>query len=300
MSLAIGLGAIAGVGVLGVFFGLRTAPPTLDAIVGTLNRSVDAGSPHGESPKLSQRVGRSVTTWVGGSSLSTDPRAAVFSSNLAVTGESPETLAFQVVAGGGLGLLTPPLLWIACQVAGAGVPLAVPAVLSVVLVSVGICWPIAVLFGEAKRRRRHFRTVVATFVDMVVLGLAGGVGVEGALFAASQVSPDWAARRLSTALLGARESGRSPWAALGQLGEELGVTELVELSSTLQLAGTEGARVRQSLTARATSLRRHEQAEEESAANAMTERLFLPGALLLIGFLLFIGFPAFSRILGGF
>ena len=78
------------------------------------------------------------------------------------------------------------------------------------------------------------------------------------------------------------------------------VPELVELATTVQLAGTEGARIRQSLTARAASLRRHEQADAESAANAMTERLFLPGALLLLGFLLFIGYPAFQRILGGF
>ena len=86
---------------------------------------------------------------------------------------------------------------------------------------------------------------------------------------------------------------------LGRLGHELGVPELVELSSTLQLAGTEGTRIRQSLSARAVALRRHEQAEAESAANATTERLFLPGSLLLVGFLLFVGYPAFSRILGG-
>jgi tight adherence protein C len=47
-------------------------------------------------------------------------------------------------------------------------------------------------------------------------------------------------------------------------------------------------------------LRRHEQADAESAANATTERLFLPGALLLLGFLVFIGYPAFQRVLGGF
>jgi Flp pilus assembly protein TadB len=133
----------------------------------------------------------------------------------------------------------------------------------------------------------------------VVLSLAGGVGIEGALLAASQVSSDWAARRMGRALLRARESGESPWSALGRLGDELGVPELVELSSSLQLAGTEGTRIRQSLSARATSLRRHEQAEAESAANTTTERLFLPGALLLVGFLLFVGYPAFSRILGG-
>jgi hypothetical protein len=77
------------------------------------------------------------------------------------------------------------------------------------------------------------------------------------------------------------------------------VSELIELSTTVELAGTEGARIRQSLSARAVSLRRHEQADAESAANAMTERLFLPGALLLMGFLLFIGYPAFTRIVGG-
>ena len=39
------------------------------------------------------------------------------------------------------------------------------------------------------------------------------------------------------------------------------------------------------------ALRRHEQADAESAANTTTERLFLPGALLLVGFLLFVGLP---------
>ena len=149
-------------------------------------------------------------------------------------------------------------------------------------------------------RRRHFRVVVGSFVDLVVLGLAGGVGIDGALHAAAQVSPDWAAQRLGRALSAARDGGTTPWAALEALGRDLGVRELVELSTTVQLAGTEGARIRQSLTARSASLRRHEQAEAESAANAMTERLFLPGALLLLGFLLFIGYPAFHRILGGF
>ena len=142
--------------------------------------------------------------------------------------------------------------------------------------------------------------VIGSFVDLVVLSLAGGVGIDGALFAASQVTPDWAARRMAHALLQARDGGVAPWTALAAVGVELDVPELVELSTTVQLAGTEGARIRQSLTARGASLRRHEQAEAESAANAMTERLFLPGALLLLGFLVFIGFPAVQRILGGF
>jgi Flp pilus assembly protein TadB len=169
-----------------------------------------------------------------------------------------------------------------------------------VAVPIGVALVVSALFRRAGERRRHVRVVVGSFVDLVVLSLAGGVGIDGALHAASQVTPDWAARRLSKALLVARDRGTTPWDALAGLGAELGVDELVELATTVQLAGTEGARIRQALTARGASLRRHEQAEAESAANAMTERLFFPGALLLLGFLLFIGYPAIQRILGGF
>jgi hypothetical protein len=98
----------------------------------------------------------------------------------------------------------------------------------------------------------------------------------------------------------AQDSGEPSWSAIGRLGEHLNVPELTELAATIRLAGTEGARVRRSLSARASALRRHEQAEAETAANTVTERLFLPGALLLVGFLLFVGYPAFSRILTGF
>ncbi len=142
--------------------------------------------------------------------------------------------------------------------------------------------------------------MVGSTVDLVVLCLAGGMGIEGALLAATQVSPDWAARQMGRALLQARDSGESPWHALGPSGYQARRARAGGVGVfTLQLAGTEGAKIRQTLSARSVSLRRHEQAEAESAANATTERLFLPGALLLIGFLFFVGYPAFSRILGG-
>jgi Flp pilus assembly protein TadB len=201
---------------------------------------------------------------------------------------------------GGAGLVVPPILWLVAAMAGLNVPVEVPILVAVAGVAAGIVLPPVELFHRARERQRHFRAVLGSFVDLVVLSLAGGVGIEGALLAASRVSADWAAKRMTKTLVKSRESGQSPWVALGQLGEEIGVPELVELSATVQLAGTEGARIRQSLSARAASLRRHEQADAESAANAMTERLFLPGALLLVGFLLFVGYPAFERILGGF
>jgi Flp pilus assembly protein TadB len=142
--------------------------------------------------------------------------------------------------------------------------------------------------------------VICSFLDLVVLGLGGGMGIESALFTAAQLGENAMSRRLVAELSLCRDAGEPPWEALERLGDALGIDELCELAATARLAGTEGARVRTTLAARAASIRRHELANEEAEANALTEKLFVPGAFLLVGFLLFIGYPAFTRITSGF
>jgi tight adherence protein C len=105
---------------------------------------------------------------------------------------------------------------------------------------------------------------------------------------------------MSVALSICRDTGEPPWEALSRVGETLGIVELSELAATVGLAGMEGTRVRATLVARAASIRRHELANAEAEANALTEKLFVPGSFLLVGFLLFIGYPAFTRIAAGF
>ncbi|MGO8871606.1 MAG: type II secretion system F family protein [Acidimicrobiales bacterium] len=302
MSIAVAAGALVGVGCVGIFIGLRVRPLPLEAIAVAMDRTVEPGSASGgasERTAAHERIGALAIDHLEGL-LSGSRGWNALAPCLAITGLSSEQMVSKMLVLGGAGLLVPPLLWAATLVVGLSMPATIPVLVAAVAVPTGVVLPIASVVREAQERQRHVRVVLGSFVDLVVLGLAGGVGVEGALLAAAEVSPDWAARRMARALAKSRDSGVSPWVALGRLGEEIGVPELVELSNTLQLAGTEGARIRQSLSARAGSLRRHEQAEAESAANAMTERLFLPGALLLVGFLLFVGYPAFSRILGGF
>ena len=247
-----------------------------------------------------QEVGHRIATVVEKRELLAPPRGRQFRNALELTGQTLDQVVSTSLVDAGIGLLLPPVLWIVMAAGGIEVPLVVPVVLSLVSVPLGASIPALSVLAEARERRRHFRVVVGSFVDLVVLSLAGGVGIEGALQAAASVSSDWASTRIARVLQRARDSGDSPWEALGRLGERCGVAELTELAATLGLAGTEGARIRQALSARAASFRRHEQAEAESAANSMTERLFLPGALLLIGVLLFVGYPAFSRILTGF
>jgi Flp pilus assembly protein TadB len=299
MTAAILLGLTAGLGCVGVAAGLRTPLTPLAEIAGTMQRPARSSrqTPVDGDPT---RIGQSAARWLINRGVLSHPRMESLGPTMAVSGQTLEGLLTRMLIAAGAGMLLPPLLWTFAAISGLAVPLAVPIFATALLVAIGLLLPVAALAKRARERRRHFRFVIGTFVDLVVLSLAGGVGVEGALFAASQVSSDWAAQTIARSLYRARDGGRSPWAALGQLGDELGIAELVELAATLQLAGTEGARIRQALQARAVTLRRHEQAEAESAANATTERLFIPGALLLVGFLLFVGYPAFSRILGGF
>ena len=292
LSVAIGLG------VLGVAYGIRRPRLSLDGVLHTWERPVVPGSSDG--PVRPTKLGSELASWIAGGRWSDQRWVHSLLADLDLTSTDPAAFATRVLVLTATCALAPFVLWLVATLVGIDLPAATALLSAIVAVPAGAALPVAGLLRRATERRRHFRVVVGSFVDLVVLGLAGGVGIDGAMHAAAQVSPDWAAQRLGRAFSAARDGGTTPWAALESLGRQIGVRELVELSTTVQLAGTEGARIRQSLTARSASLRRHEQAEAESAANAMTERLFLPGALLLVGFLLFIGYPAFHRILGGF
>ncbi len=144
----------------------------------------------------------------------------------------------------------------------------------------------------ARRGRDRFRWALSCWLDLVALAQAGGMGVEGALEAATRVSGDPVFGRMRQALDRSRRSGTTPWHELGRLGDRIGLDDLEELAASLALAGSEGARVRASLQAKSASLRRRLIAEAESRANATTERLFIPSIVLMVGFLVFVMYPA--------
>ncbi len=191
----------------------------------------------------------------------------------------------------------PVALWAASAALGAALP-PVAAMWGVLLCSVvGFSLPLLGLRSRARGRRDHLRRAVSAFLGMVVLAQAGGMGIDGALSTAASVSADWAFAWMKRTLDSARDLRVAPWDALGAMGADLGVTELAEISMHIALAGREGARVRESLAAKSASLRRHETARLEARANAVTERMFLPGVILMAGFLVFIGYPAFESVL---
>ncbi|MHB8328482.1 MAG: type II secretion system F family protein [Acidimicrobiales bacterium] len=219
---------------------------------------------------------------------------------LEVTETPLQAFCSRVVIGAVAGLVAPFVFSAMALLLGVGVPALVPAWTSIALGVIGGAMPFLTLKSEAKRKRRIARTVIGSFLDLVVLCLAGGMGIESALHAAARIADDEFSIRLVATLELARDTGDTPWQAMAVLGHELGVSELSELAAAVGLAGTEGARIRATLAAKAASIRRHELADAESEANTLTERLFLPGVLLLVGFLVFVGYPAVARIAGGF
>jgi tight adherence protein C len=219
--------------------------------------------------------------------------------DLAVLGRSPERHLAEKITLALVGLLFAPAVAVLLLLGGTHLPLVLPLWASLIFMVAGFFLPDLGIRADASRRRRDFRHALSSFLDLVVVALAGGGGVETALADAAGVGSGWAFAYLRRAIDQARLARQTPWAALGQLGQELGVSELSELAASVALAGTEGAKVRASLAAKATSLRTHELAEAETADQAATERMSLPVVLLFAGFLVFLGYPAVEKVLTG-
>lgn len=197
------------------------------------------------------------------------------------------------------GLLAPLLLQILLVLGGLSVGLELPLVAAVGLAALGFLTPDLDVRAKAARARAAFRTALSAFLDLVWITLAGGAGVEAALIDAAAVGHGPAFTQLRRALDAAQLTRTTPWSTLRQLGEELDITELSELAASISLAGTEGAKVRASLAAKAQALRTHHVTDAEAEAQAATERMALPVTLLFLGFLGFITYPAVTQVLNG-
>ena len=251
-----------------------------------------------DDARLTGRIGRPIADLLARSGIRWATWPGV-DRDLAVLGRSRETHLAEKVTLALVGLLLVPATTAVLALGGAHLPLPVPLWGSIVSGAAAFWIPDLGLHAEAQERRRDFRHALGAFLDLVVVALAGGGGVETALEDAVSIGNGWAFDHLRHALERARLARETPWAALARVGDELGVPELAELAATVALAGTEGAKVRASLSAKAVSLRVHELTDAETSAQASTERMSLPVVLLFAGFLVFVGYPAVEHVLTG-
>jgi hypothetical protein len=289
------LAAGTGIGLWLMLLGLFPRPPRLAQALNPQRRTAPEPVVGEEALGWAARVGRPAAAWLTRLGLPT----AGTRRDLTTLGKPVSVhLAEQAVTAIG-GLLLPPLLGLFLTVAGIGLEVALPAVASVVLAVAGFMAPELALRSEAAKHRAGFRHALGSFLDLVVVSLAGGAGVDQALHDAATVGSGPAYAELRYALTQARLSRVPPWDTLAQLGHTVGVDELHQLAATVGLAGSEGAKVRTSLRSRAAALRTRQLTDAEGEASAATERMSLPIILLFGGFLVFLGFPAVVAVLTG-
>lgn len=202
-------------------------------------------------------------------------------------------------AGAGLaGLLMPSIFAVMLSVAGVGLPWGIPLIIGLLLAAAFGVLPLADVTKAAQKRRKEMRRALSSYLDLVAMCMAGGRGVPEALPAAARIGRGWAFELLGDTISQARYMGMSPWAALTDLGERLGMPELRDLGSALTLVAADGAKVRDSLRARASTLRRRELTDASGDADKSDDSMRMAQMLLALGFLIFILYPALANISG--
>jgi tight adherence protein C len=285
------LGLCAGLGLVLVATGLTRRSSLVDEMRQYGPEAVLAARPAesatGRATELLTIVGSSL-----GSIAASDEHVSRRRSDLAITDRTAEGHAVVVAVTALLGALVPFLVAGLASFIGWHFPADEVLAVAVVGGLGGVLSARAELHRSAGQAREQFLRGLSCWLELVALAQAGGMGVESALVAAGRISPDSAFARIRQALDRSRHSGVTPWDELARLGGEIGVDALDELAASLGLAGTEGARIRSSLTAKSESLRRRQMSAAAARANSTTERLFLPSIVLMIGFLIFVMFPA--------
>ncbi|MCX5206894.1 type II secretion system F family protein [Streptomyces sp. NBC_00237] len=295
LLLGLGLGGFLALAV----YGLNPPRPSLAESLARLGRPSAIPRPEPSSPggeKWAYRWGRRGVPVLRACGLPT----AKLRRDLLVAEVSVEQFLAEKAVAGLLGFLAPSvlslLLW---GLTGAGMDWQLSGVASLAFGAGLFFAPDLSVRATAARRRKELRHTLSVFLNLTVIALAGGAGVHQALADAGANPQGWAAAQLRRALTAAEVGRTNVWHELGGLGTRTGVRELVELAATISLAGSEGAKIRVSLEAKASAMRTRALTEADGVAQSATERMSLPVVVLFGGFLVFIGYPAMQNVLAG-
>jgi tight adherence protein C len=296
---AIAAGAVAGLGLFLLMVALRPRRASLARRVAAFDAAAPGGRERRSAPGqrtggFSAQFGRTLAAFCAEQGWEFPSLRA----NLSIIGKPFENYLATKVLLAVFGFLIGPVLLVLLALAGLRVPAAVPLWLGLLLAAGFFFLPDLEVRQQSEARRRDFRHATGAFLDLVAMNLSGGRGVPEALLAASEIGSGWALWRLRDALANARITGQTPWQALGALGEEVRVDELRDLAAALSLVADDGAKVRESLTARAASLRRRELADLQGQAGEKSQSMLVAQMLLCAGFLIFLTYPVVGALLG--
>lgn len=295
MLIEVLVGALCGLGVFAVIRALIPSRPGAVAQVAqidALRARGQFGAPAPADDSLRERIGFRIARFYAQQGW----QQRSIRADLALLERSWQQFLVTKVGLGALGFLFGPFFFALLWLVGVHLTPIIPVWLA--LAFGGLCFilPDVEVRRDASAKREDFRRVIAAYLDLVSMNLAGGRGLPEALMTAAEVSDGWALRRVRDCLTDARLSGVPQWSALGELGTAIGIKELTDLGAALNLVADDGAKVRASLASRAETMRRRELAEMEGKAGARSQSMLVAQMLLAAGFLVFIVYPATVRI----
>ena len=281
-------GVMAGTGVALMIRGAMSPAPDLADVVADLHRPrVAAASMSGLRDRIDGAFRRFALVGLG------DRRSDLDVCERSVDKFTQDRLTWALL-GAAVGVVA-----LAMRPLGATPWLTMPTALALIVLGVvgGWLWALIDLRSDAVTARREFVASVASYLELVSILMAGGAGVETALFEAAQIGRGRGYRHLRAALSAAQVHRADPWTKFGELGRRVGVRELEDLEASMTLAGS-GAHVRDALAVKAETVRERALAEQEARAHSRSETMVLPVAMMFAGFLLLIGYPALSGLSG--
>lgn len=286
-------GLVAGLGLLLVVREFVPAHPHLPSALARLSGADAVPAPgHAPAPGLEARLGRVLER-----RLRERPGIRVPASDLGLLRVPVQAWFGRKALYALLGLGFPPLGVLVVALIGLPLPIGIPVVASVLLAAGMWFIPDVEVRAKAALARQEFARAVTAYIDLTALERAGGSGATQALERAALVGDSWVFERLREELQRARWAGVPPWEALDRLSGELGVPELADVADIMRLSGEEGASVYENLRARSRGMRTAQLSREEAQANADSERMVIPVALLGLIFLAILAYPAMVRVL---
>ncbi|AVZ70931.1 hypothetical protein SLUN_00230 [Streptomyces lunaelactis] len=217
--------------------------------------------------------------------------------DLLLIGQSPEQFLITKAGLSLMGLLLPVLVVAGWMLMGLGVPLFIPGIVGIIAAAALWFVPDWHVRDQAAKARSEFAHAAAAYLELVAMRMRSNVGASQALEDAARVGRGWAFTRLQEALLRARTEKSSPWDALADLGDQLRLPILADVADIMRLSSNDGAPVYDTLRARARSLRTELLAAQATEANADSEKMSAPGALLAAIVMFAIAFPAVLNML---
>lgn len=216
--------------------------------------------------------------------------------DLRILRRDPNEVAAELAGYPLIGLLWAPGVAAGGYLLGIPIPPLVPIWLSFVGAALAMVIPYRQIREKAAQARTAFGHALSAYCDVCAMAMSAGREVYAAMFEAASAGDGWAFKEIREALQLGFLSGDRPWDSLAALGEELGVMDLSELAATISLAGGEGAAVRDTVSSKARSIRERLVTDAEKRAGAATERMAIPGAMLMLGFMWFLIFPSLYLI----